>query len=101
MAYEAYLLPTAEKELDAIVSYLSNFSSKTANDFLDEYTKQLGFLCNGIVEYPLSRISELAELGYHTALVNKYLFLYYIDKNKLVVAHIFHQSQNYAALVLS
>ena len=94
------MLPSAERELDAIVSYLSSLSPKAASSFLDEYTKQLGFLCEGIVEYPLSRMSELAELGYRTALVNKYLFLYYIDDDMLVVAHVFHQSQNYAALVL-
>ena len=101
MAYDAFLLPTAEKELDAIVSHLMEFSVGAAQDFLDEYIKQLDLLCEGAVEYSLSRMPELAALGYRTALVNNYLFLYYREDGKLVVAHLFHQRQNYAALVLS
>jgi len=101
MAYKAFILPTAEKELDTIVSHLMEFGTNTAKGFLDEYIKQLDLLCTGVVEYSLSRMPELAALGYHTALVNNYLFLYYLDGSKLVVAHFFHQRQNYASLALS
>lgn len=100
MAYSARIFPAAEIELDLIVAYLVTLDSSVATNFLNEYMKQLDLLCEGVVEYPLSKLPELANLGYHVALVNNYLFFYYIEDNCLVVAHIFHQRQNYAPLVL-
>ena len=99
MVYKTQILPTAERELDGIVAYLSEFGLSTAVSFLEEYHHQLDLLSEGAIEYSFSRMPELAALGYHTALVNRYLFLYYVEGDMLKIAHFFHQSQNYAALV--
>ena len=42
---------------------------------------------------------ELAARGYRTMHVNNYVALYRVKDDMVVVAHIFHQTQNYASLV--
>lgn len=95
------MLPTAEEELEAAVLYLKRYSERAAQTLLDNLSHQLGLLGSGVLQYSLSRMPELAELGYRTALVGDHLFLYYIDEEDLVIAHFFHQRQDYAALVKS
>lgn len=101
MEYEPRILESANRELSEIVAYLAGYSKDAAISFLDEYELQLNLICTETVNYGLSRMPELAQLGYHCALVEKYLFLYYIEGDTVVVAHLFHQKQNYAKLVSS
>lgn len=101
MASDVRILPTAEKELDRAVEHLLTYSESAARSLLDEFENQLDLIARGIVSYALSRMPELARLGYRTALVDDYLFLCYIDGDELVVAHLFHQRQDYAALARS
>ena len=49
--------------------------------------------------YGLSRVKELAVLGYRPMLVKNYVALYKVEGDVVIVAHIFHQSQDYAKLV--
>lgn len=49
--------------------------------------------------YPLCRDRTLADRGYRKAQVRNYLLLYTTDGDASVIHHIFHQSQDYAALV--
>lgn len=116
MAYELRILPSAEAEVESIVNYLAGLGAQAARRFVDAYRNQLNLIANGIVEYGLSRMPELAELGYHACFVNSYVMLFYYDDKKtlldgenereaenqiIVVAHVFHQSQDYARLVVS
>ncbi len=101
MIFNVRILPTANKELTDIVSYLNQHSKTAAKNFLDNYENQINLLRQGIVSYSLSRMPELAELGYHSAFVDDYLFLYYEEDDCIVIAHFFHQRQNYASLVCS
>lgn len=100
MGYKPRILPSAQDELENIVSYLLAFGPYTAKAFTDEYRKQLDLLASGIVDYGLSKQSELAALGYHACLVNSYVMLYYYEDDFVVIAHIFHQSQDYARFVI-
>lgn len=99
MAYKCKTLASAHKELANIVAYLAEESASSAKKFLDTYEKKLDDICSGTVEYGLSRFPKLAALGYHSVLVSNYVLLYYIEDDLLVVAHIFHQRQNYTSLV--
>lgn len=101
MGSSSRILETANHELEDIVSYLASHGKHTAEAFINEYAKQLDLICSGTVSYGLSRMPELALLGYRTALVGSYGILYYFENDFVVVAHIFHQSQDYAALVAS
>lgn len=100
MAYDVVILPSAHEELDSEIAYLTARSKKAATRLLKDYREKLESLASSIVSFPLSRMPELAARGFHTALLGDYLFLYYIEDNTLVVAHFFHQRQDYASLVV-
>ncbi len=100
MVYKPRILPSAENELDGIISYLAGHGPHTARAFTSEYRKQLDLLASGTIDYGLSKLPELAALGYHACLVNSHVLLYYYDGEDVVVAHVFHQSQDYARLVM-
>ena len=101
MACNARIQPTALRELESIVEYLSAFGPSTAASFLDEWEKALEGLHGGIVEHRLSRFTVLARLGYHTILVKGDVILYFKEGDDVVIAHLFHQSQDYATIVLN
>ncbi len=100
MAYSVQILPTAEREVEDIVGYLLSHGTNTARRFTDKYRAQLKLLASGTVDFGLAFLPELADLGYRTCLVNTFVLLYYYEGNNVVIAHVFHQSQDYASLVL-
>ncbi len=101
MACPRVILPSARLEYRSIVEYLTvGLSSPVAAaKFMDEFGRQLDLVCEMPESRPLSRVPELAEMGFRPMLVNRYVALYRFDGEKVVVAHIFHQTQDYAALV--
>ena len=48
---------------------------------------------------PLSHIRELAARNYRSFPVNNYVCLYKFERETIYIAHVFHQSQDYARLV--
>lgn len=101
MAYKRKILKDAAREYRDIVRYLATVlcSPDAARGFIDEFDYQLGLVCDIPELYGLSRMKELAALGYHAMQVKNYVALYKIEGDAVVVAHIFHQSQDYAKLV--
>lgn len=99
MACEVRILPTALKELDSIVVYLSDVSPAAASRFLDEWDKALERLRSVELEFALCRFEPLAKLGYRLFKVSSYIALYYREGEDAVIAHVFHQSRDYASLV--
>ncbi len=99
MAYNVKILPTAKLEVEGIVEYLLGHGVNTARRFSVKFRAQLELLASGVVDFGPSFISELSALGYHACLVNTYVMLYYYDGGDVVIAHVFHQSQDYATLV--
>lgn len=99
--HDVRIQPTALSEFEEIVAYLKGFGEQAASSFLDEWEKALRSLSEGLIEYRLSRFALLARLGYHTVLVKNYILLYYREGNVVVIAHVFHQSQDYASIVLN
>ena len=91
---------TAEGELRLINEYLAFFGPRTADSFVDAVAKAIATLKDGVVEFPPSRDPDLADAGFHVVLVKSYFMLYRItDNGDVHVAHVFHQSQDYAKLV--
>lgn len=101
MACKVRIQPTALGELERTVEYLLGFGSNTASAFLDEWENAIECLRDGSVEHRLSRLESLARLGYRTVLVKGYIALYLKEGDDVVVAHLFHQSQDYASIVLN
>ena len=90
----------AEAEIGLINEYLSVYSIDTANAFLGAVEARIDMLEQGVVEFPVARDPVLANAGYRYTFVKSYLMLYTVAKNGDVhIAHVFHQSQDYAALV--
>ena len=100
MACDVRIQPTALRELDAIAAYHSAFGAQTAATLHDGWGAMLERLREGAVEYPLSRFDVLAQLGYRAVLVKSYVALYFCEGDSRVIAHVFHQSQDYANIVL-
>lgn len=92
---------TAEGELRLINEYLAFFGAQTADSFVDAVQDKVSMLKEGVVEFPLAKDPDLAQAGFHAALVKNYVMLYSIaDNGDVYVAHVFHQSQDYAKLVV-
>lgn len=100
MTSRVRIQPTARRELDGIIAYLAAFGPNTARSFLDDWTHMLETLRDGVVEYGLSRFDVLARLGYRAAPVGEYIALYFREDDDVVIAHLFHQSQDYARIVI-
>ena len=91
---------TARSELQLITDYLSVFGNITAMSFAREFDRKVEMLRDGIVEFPLARHPKLAAAGYRVIFVKNYLMLYQVtDEGTVCIAHVFHQSQDYASLV--
>lgn len=101
MACRVRIQSTALHELESAVAYLLGFGPNTASAFLDEWESTIEHLRDGSVEHRLSRFEPLARLGYHTILVKGYVALYFKGGDDVVIAHLFHQSQDYAGIVLN
>lgn len=101
MACRVKIQPTASKELEGIVAYLSSFGPNTAASFLDEWENALERLREESVIHRLSRFDILARLGYYTILIKGYIALYFIEDGDVIIAHLFHQSKDYANIVLN
>ncbi len=101
MACNVKIQPTALRELENTVEYLLGFGPNTASSFLNEWEATIEELHDGVVEHSLSRFDTLARLGYRTALMKHYVILYFEEGDTVVVAHLFHQSQDYANIVLN
>jgi plasmid stabilization system protein ParE len=101
MACRVRIQPTAQRELENTVEYLFGFGPNTAQAFLAEWESVLESLRDGLVEYRLSRFEPLAKLGYRSVLMKSYVVLYFKEKDDVVIAHLFHQSQDYANIVLN
>lgn len=101
MAYRITIAAEAAREYEQIVSYLSGIlnSKQTAQGFADEFARQVESVRANPEIHALSRMSELAARGYRPLLVNRYIALYKVVGEEVVIAHIFHQSQDYAKLV--
>lgn len=99
MAYDVKILPTAEIEVEGIVEYLSGFGMQPARRFVEKYRHQLELLSSGVIDYGLCKLPEAAKLGYHACRVSSYIMLHYFEGDAVVIAHVFHQRQDYARLV--
>ena len=101
MAYRVVILKGALAEYVQILRYLDeNLGNKqAARDFAEEFERQTALVAENPHLHALSRLPELAAKGYRSYFVKRYVVLYKIKDDLVVVAHIFHQTQNYARLV--
>ncbi len=101
MACRLRIAKTAQAQFDGIVDYLANKlkSPSAAENFVTTFDYQAHLVRDQPYIHSLSFIEELAERNYRSFRVNKYVVLYRVEDDVVYIAHIFHQSQDYAHLV--
>lgn len=101
MAYRKVILAQAQQEYRDIVGYMVGVlkSPQVARGFMEEFDRQVDLVAGNPELFALSRMPELAARGYRAAPVKNYLMLYKVRDDSVVIAHIFHQLQDYARLV--
>lgn len=101
MACKLAFTRLAAADRDAILSYLASRANSpvAASKYLDELERAVRLICDYPELHPLSRDEHLARLGYRSCLVQRYVVLYKMVGETVVVGRIFHGSQDYAKLV--
>lgn len=101
MVYRKAILAEAQQEYRDIVGYLVGVlqSKQAARNFMEEFDKQVSLVAENPELYGLSRVPELAELGYRCAPVKNYLVLYKVVDGQIVVCRIIHRSRDYTRLL--
>ena len=100
MPYRIRQLPTARRELERELAWLSRFSKEAAGRLLSAYREKMELLASGALTQDLSSHPMLNQLGYRKALIgSSHLALYYIDGGDLVIAHFFSQREDYFSLL--
>jgi plasmid stabilization system protein ParE len=101
MGTEFLFTRQAAGEYENITKYLALKlkSPQAARNFEQAFLRAISAVCVQPESFPLSKQPEVAQKGYRVIMVNKYLILYVYQDNKIIIAHIFHQSQDYAKLV--
>lgn len=100
MAYNVVILKSARYEYESIVGYLAQIlKNRAAGNFVTEFEYQLDLLREQPLLRPLSHMQELAARNYRSFPVNNYTCLYKFERETIYIAHVFHQSQDYARLV--
>lgn len=101
MAYPRVILSSAQLEYESVVEYLAIelASPKAAGAFMMGFEHQLDLVCDMPELHGLSRIPELVAMSFRPMAIKRYVVLCRFDGGKVVVAHIFHQTQDYARLV--
>lgn len=101
MTYNVVILKSARHEYESIVGYLAQIlmNPRAAGNYVAEFEYQLDLLREQPLLRPLSHIRELAARNYRSFPVNNYVCLYKFERDTIYIAHVFHQSQDYAHLV--
>lgn len=101
MAYRLSISREAQREYRDIVSYLVDVlrGPQAARHFMSEFERQASIVRDQPEAFDLCHLPELAARGYRSVAVMRYTVLYKVVADRVVIAHIFHQSQDYAHLV--
>lgn len=101
MADNYVITVDAAVELKSIAEYIADSlgSPAASDDFVVEFRESLRRICIFPESRPLCADPVLSSRGYRSFRVKGYIALYVYSDGIIYVDHVFHQSQNYAALV--
>lgn len=101
MIYKIIVTDSYSNEYKKILKYLTiDLKEKNAAKNLnDEVDHIIGLISSNPNLFGLSLNKKLRKRKYHKVTVENYLILYKVIDNKVFLAHIFHQSQDYANLI--
>ena len=95
MAYKVKVTASAEKDLDAIISYIVQELSnpQAANHLLDEITRIYHMLADNPMVFPAC--SQALLQRYRKVTVMRYVIIYRIDGGTVYVERFFSQLEDY------
>lgn len=101
MAFDCIVLESAQEEVGDIVEYLLAVSDgpSAARSFLDSFEPLLREVGENPSLRALSRMPEIAALGYRAAFVGRYAVLCFERDGRAFVAHVLHRRRDCARLV--
>lgn len=101
MTYNVIMSAKANSSFNSIISHLLQLSggSNIAKNFINDFEKKISLLSYNPEIFGYSRFQELKDKNYRYFLVKGYIALFKIEENNVVIANIFHQSQDYARLI--
>ena len=99
--YNVVFSETAEKDLDDVVEYLSNFSASIARRYYDEIMVKALSLAFMPQRCPFVQDTALREKGYRWLFVRNYTVFFVIDEASSIVdiRAIMYSSREYTALL--
>ena len=102
MVYSAQITDGAKEDIAEIVRYLHAASDgpSAAESFIGEFREKLALACSVPGAFAYVRMPEFAMLGYRVMYVKNYVVLFFVDNDMVMVAHVFHQRQNYARYLI-
>lgn len=103
MANNYVISPSATREIEGILVYLSDvlMSSDAALSFLDELERQLQITCQFPGSHPVCPHPDLAERGYRSFRIKRYVAICSFSNDTVNVLHVFHQLHDYARDAIS
>lgn len=101
MKYKIRVTNTFAAEYKNVIKYFPEIlkEKSAAKNLNDEFIRIVNLIESNPNLFALSKEKELKKRHYHKVNVNNYLVLYKVSKQEIFLAHIFHQSQDYAKLV--
>lgn len=101
MAFRLVISREARREYRAIVDYLAKTlgSPQDTRHFIGEFDAKAKLVRERPEAFGFCHLPELAALGHRSTSVIRYTFLYKAMGDEVVIAHVFHQSRDYARLV--
>lgn len=87
MAYKLVISQSFADDLDDVLSYISDslYNPTAANRLLGKVEKVITYIRDNPFLYPLYHDEELAERGYHYAVISNYLLFYTINETEETV----------------
>ena len=83
--YDIIVLETADRDLDDIIVYLSNFSPNIAQRYYDEITIKMTSLTSMPNRYPLVRDELLSKKGIRWVFAKNYVIFFTVDESESIV----------------
>ena len=92
---------TAENDLIGIVDYLSNFSYKIADNYLNEIVEKIYSLEVMPERFSFVMNEKLRQKGYHWMFIRNYTVFYVVDTaaNEVHIRRILYARREYTALL--
>lgn len=98
--YHIHSLEKAEKDIDDIVSYLSQKSEIATRNFIENLEKKQNLLLQNPHMGSLPHDAHLAGQGYRYVVIDPFLLFYKVMENMIAIYRVIHSAQDYHRILL-